>query len=64
MATKDYTLPDGFTVRLFDHGGIDVKNDAGNWVTVTSSPEGCAELARLATLASNAMTEDGPPEPS
>ena len=60
MAFRDHVLPCGYEVRLYNHGGVDVKNDSGEWITVASNPEDCAELSRLALMAADCDIGDEP----
>lgn len=58
MATREHKLSDGTEVALYDFGGVDVKGDDGKWRSVATTPQACADLARLAGLAADGKVDD------
>jgi hypothetical protein len=51
--TTDYTLADGGRVRVYAHGGVDHLDDDGEWQSIATTPEACADLARIAQQAAD-----------
>ncbi len=43
----DHTMPDSGQIRVYNHGGIDILNDKGQWQSVTTSFEASYALADL-----------------
>lgn len=64
MSARDYALPDGYRVRLYDFGGADLICDDGKARSITTTRGGCFALAELlAELADGDMPIGGNPAP-
>lgn len=57
MSERIETLPDGYRVKVYSRGGIDVCDDRGEWITVASTPESCAALSKIAMDAADCADE-------